>query len=146
MVNTFQVTFDAADPEKLAEFWADALGYVLQPPPPGFLTWKDFATEMQIPEEAWGNLAAIVDPEEKGPRVLFQRVPEGKTAKNRVHLDVNVGGGRETPPAERKTNVESKAAHLIGAGATKVETHEDAERGEFWIVMLDPESNEFCLQ
>ncbi len=146
MANSFQVTFDAADPEKLAEFWADALGYVLQPPPPGFETWEDFATEVGIPEAQWGDLAAIVDPEEQGPRVLFQKVPEGKTSKNRVHLDVNVGGGRETPPAERRSNIDEAAVRLIGAGATKVETHEDAERGEYWIVMLDPESNEFCIQ
>jgi hypothetical protein len=146
MANTFQVTFDAADPAKLAEFWADALGYTVQPPPPGFGTWEEFALEVGIPEDNWGDLSAIVDPEGGGPRVLFQRVPEGKTSKNRVHLDVNVGGGSETPPQERRVNIEAAADRLIGIGATKVEAHEDADRSEFWIVMLDPESNEFCVQ
>jgi len=146
MANTFQVTFDAADPAKLAEFWADALHYILQPPPPGFTTWEDFARDVGIPEHNWGDLAAIVDPEGSGPRVLFQKVPEGKTSKNRVHLDVNVGGGRETPPHERRVSIEAAAERLIGIGATKVEAHEDPDRNEFWIVMLDPESNEFCVQ
>ena len=146
MTNTFQVTFDADDPAKLAAFWAEALGYVLQPPPPGFVTWEDFAREAGIPEEDWDKLAAIVDPDDGGPRILFQKVPEGKTSKNRVHLDVNVGGGRETPPAERRANVDRAADRLIGHGATKTEAHGDADRGEYWIVMLDPEGNEFCVQ
>ena len=146
MAYAFQVTFDADDPAKLAEFWAEALGYTLQPPPPGFETWEAFAIEAGIPEDDWGNLAAIVDPTEQGPRVLFQKVPEGKTAKNRVHLDVNVGGGRETPPTERRANVNMAAERLVAVGATKLETHGDPEEGDYWIVMLDPESNEFCIQ
>jgi hypothetical protein len=146
MANRFQVTFDAAEPAKLAEFWAAALGYILQPPPPGFGTWEDFARAAGIPEESWGDLAAIVDPDEEGPRVLFQRVPEGKTAKNRVHLDVNVGGGRDIPHEERKANIHEAARRLIGAGATEVEIHDEPERGDYWIVMLDPEANEFCVQ
>jgi len=146
MAKTFQVTFDASDPAKLAEFWADALGYVLQPPPPGFVSWEDFARDVGIPEEDWDNLAAIVDPGGAGPRLLFQKVPEGKTAKNRVHLDVNVGGERETPAVERRANVNMAAERLIAAGATKGDSHGDPDRGEYWIVMLDPEGNEFCLQ
>ena len=146
MPYTFQVTFDASNPAKLAEFWAEALGYISQPPPPGFLSWEAFALEVGIPEEDWDKLAAIVDPSESGPRILFQKVPEGKTAKNRVHLDVNVGGGPETPPVERRANVNMAAERLIGHGATKLETHGDPDRGEFWIVMLDPEGNEFCVQ
>jgi hypothetical protein len=89
LTNTVQITFDANDVDRLAEFWADALGYVLQPPPDGFDSWEAFLDERGIPEEERGQLAAIVDPAGVGPRILFQLVPEGKVAKNRVHLDVN---------------------------------------------------------
>lgn len=144
MSKTFQVTFDAADPLTLAGFWARALGYVLQPPPKGFSSWEDFADEQGIPPENRDDLAAIVDPIGHGPRVLFQRVPEGKTAKNRVHLDINAGGGLDHGLEERRRRVEDHVADLVKAGATKLETF--ARHNEFWIVMQDPEGNEFCVQ
>jgi hypothetical protein len=142
----FQVTFDAADPAALARFWAIALEYAEQPPPPGFDTWEDFAREAGIPEEKWGDFSAVVDPQGEGPRLFFQRVPEGKTAKNRVHLDVNVGGGHGVDETTRRSRVEQHAAKLVELGASEVERHETADLGEFWIVMQDPEGNEFCLQ
>lgn len=111
------MTFDASDPAGLARFWAKALGYIEQPPPPGHETWEEFARAVGIPEEDWDNLAAIVDPDGDGPRLLFQKVPEGKTAKNRVHLDVNVAR-RETPEDERHALVERKVAELVAAGAS----------------------------
>ena len=77
----FQVTFDANDPAGLADFWALALGYEIQPPPRGFDSWDDWATGMGIPEENWNDARALVDPTGEGPRIFFQRVPEGKTAK-----------------------------------------------------------------
>ena len=76
-----QVTFDATEPGKLAEFWALALGYQVQPPPPGFDSWEQFAERMGIPPEQWGDKSAVVDPAGEGPRVFFQRVPEGKVGK-----------------------------------------------------------------
>ena len=90
MARTFQVTFDCGNPAVLAEFWAQALHYQLQPPPEGFDTWDEFADANEIPEEIRGDISAVVDPIGEGPRLLFLRVPEGKTAKNRVHLDINV--------------------------------------------------------
>jgi len=146
MFTGFQVTFDAGDPPALARFWAEALGYIEQPPPPGHDTWEDFATAIGIPEEDWGNIAAIVDPSGAGPRLLFQMVPESKTAKNRVHLDVNAGGGHATPSDERKTNITAKVAELEAAGATKGATFDMPDRGDYWVVMQDPEGNEFCVQ
>ncbi|SDO13498.1 VOC family protein [Lentzea jiangxiensis] len=125
-----QVTMDAADPGKLAAFWAEALGYVVQPPPPGFDSWEDFAVKNNIPFETINDYSAIVDPEGAGPRFFFQRVPEGKTAKNRLHLDVNAG----LEAVDR----------LVALGATKVQEFED-NKGH-WVVMLDPEGNEFCVQ
>src|SRR5215469_6393678 len=100
MYTRIQVVFDAAEPSKLAEFWALALGYVTEPPPPGFSTWEDFARSINLPEEQWGDQASLIDPEGAGPRIYIQRVPEPKTAKNRVHLDVRVAG-REMRGEER---------------------------------------------
>ena len=144
MATSVQVVIDCADPERLASFWASALGYKLQDPPEGYPTWEDFLREMKVPEDQWNAASAVVDPEGKGPRVYFQRVPEGKVAKNRVHLDLNVGGGPGTPLEKRKARVDGEAERLAGEGATKVRPVD--QRGEYWVVMQDPESNEFCLQ
>ena len=92
MYTKIQIVFDAAEPEKLAEFWELALGYVVEPPPEGFESWEDFARSIALPEEELGEVASRIDPAGEGPRLYFQRVPEGKTAKNRVHLDIGVAG------------------------------------------------------
>jgi hypothetical protein len=144
MSQQIQVTFDAADPAALAQFWVAALGYVLQPPPQGFASWEDWLREMGIPEESWNDAAAIVDPDGHGPRLFFQRVPEGKAAKNRVHLDVGVSGGPSADHGERVAMVDQHVATLVGLGASQVKTL--SERGEYWVVMQDPEGNEFCVQ
>ena len=134
MATGVQVTFDCASPATLAAFWASALGYVVQPPPEGFDSWPAFLTSIGVPESEWDSRSACVDPDGKGPRLFFQRVPEGKTAKNRVHLDVNVG----------KDRVDDEVSRLVAEGAAKVREHEDGN--ERWVVMTDPEGNEFCLQ
>jgi hypothetical protein len=139
-----QVTFDCADPARLAEFWALALGYKIQDPPPGHASWPDFLTSIGVPESEWNSRNAVVDPAGKGPRIFFQQVREPKAEKNRVHLDVNVGGGHAVPEAERRKVVDDYAARLVAAGATRVRPFE--QRGEYWVVMQDPEGNEFCLQ
>jgi hypothetical protein len=144
MAIPIQVTFDCADPARVASFWAEALGYKLQDPPEGYASWPDFLTAIGVPEADWNKASAIVDPEGRGPRIYFQRVPESKVVKNRVHLDVNVGGGPGTPIDERRARVDSAVERLCGIGATKLRPYE--ERGEYWVVMQDPEGNEFCLQ
>ena len=88
--------------------------------------------------------SAVSDPDGQGPRIFFQRVPEPKERKNRVHLDVNAGGGRGTPEDERRAAVDGAVERAIGLGATKVRYVE--ERGERHYVMQDTEGNEFCLQ
>ncbi len=144
MATTVQVTFDCHDPDRLAHFWADLLGYQLDPPPPGFDSWQDWLKEQGIPESEWNSASAISDPEGRGPRFFFQRVPEPKTVKNRVHLDVNAGGWSGTPPDERRAAVDAAVERAIELGATRVRLVE--ERGERHYVMQDPEGNEFCLQ
>ena len=141
MSASVQVTFDAADPGALAAFWAQVLGYVAESPPEGWASWEDWAREQGIPEEHWNDASAIVDPDGAGARIFFQRVPEGKTAKNRVHLDVRAAPGLDSDA--RRARLMSEAERLVEAGATKL--YELEERGQFWITMQDPEGNEFCL-
>lgn len=141
MAARFQVTFDCADPARLAEFWAAALSYQLQPPPPGFDTWPDFLVAQGLPADA--NLAsAVVDPEGAGSRLFFQRVPEPKTVKNRVHLDLGAGGGPGTPMDQQRERVAAAVQRLEELGATKL--YEREEMGIFFATMADPEDNEFC--
>ena len=144
MATSVQVTFDCTDPARVGQFWAVALGYKVQDPPEGFSTWEEFLAAQGIPEDQWNSAYAVVDPDGVGPRLYFQKVPEPKTAKNRVHLDLNVGGGRETPMEERKRRVDAEGERLIREGATQLRA--DEEQGEYWVVMQDPEGNEFCLQ
>lgn len=142
MSREIQVTFDCAAPRALSHFWNAVLGYELPPPPPGFASWDDFSES--LPPEQRDSASASVDPDGAGPRLFFQRVPEGKTAKNRVHLDVRAAPGIEGD--ERMAALEAESERLVALGATRVERHEPAPpMGAGHIVMQDPEGNEFCL-
>jgi len=143
MATHVQVVIDCADPERLARFWALALGYQEQPPPGGFDSWEDALRAWDVPEDQWNSRSAVVDPGGVGPRLFFQQVPEDKVVKNRVHLDINAAEG-VTDPAERHRVIDAEVTRLTEAGASVV--HEMEERGEFWVVMQDPEGNEFCVQ
>jgi hypothetical protein len=138
-----QVVIDCADPGALAPFWADALGYKLQDPPGDFDSWEAYLRAEGIPEDEWNSASAIVDPDGAGPRVYFQRVPEPKSVKNRLHLDIDVTGGRKTPIDERRSRVRAEVARLRETGATFV--RETEEYGGIFTVMQDPEGNEFCV-
>jgi len=144
MSTSVQITFDCADPDSLAHFWAELLGYELDSPPDGYDSWEDWLTEQGVPESEWNSKSAITDPDGDGPRIFFQRVPEQKERKNRVHLDVNAGGPLGTPVDERQRLVDAAVERAVELGAAKVRLVE--ERGERFYVMQDPESNEFCLQ
>lgn len=144
MATPIQVTFDCADPDRIATFWATALRYKKQDPPEGYATWTEFLSAQGVAEDQWNSASAIVDPDGIGPRIYFQQVPEPKSVKNRVHLDVNVGGGRDAPLNERRSRVDTEVERLVGDGATRWRSLE--EHGEYCVVMYDPEGNEFCLQ
>jgi hypothetical protein len=143
MAVRLQVVFDAADPPRLAAFWGEAIGYVEEDPPDGFDSWEAWAVANDLPREDWDNYASRVDPDGAGPRLFFQRVPEPKTAKNRVHLDLSVSGGRGTPLEERRRRVADAVERAVAAGATRVKEYDEA--GQHWNVLQDPEGNEFCL-
>jgi hypothetical protein len=108
-----EVVMDCGDPCRLATFWSEALDYELT--------------------ECDEDIAAIEDPTGSGPSVLFQRVPEKKSAKNRVHLDLSIGSG----------DLELVVDHLLSMGATRVDTEDPKTR--WWVVLADPEGNEFCV-
>ncbi|MFI9011073.1 VOC family protein [Actinosynnema sp. NPDC053489] len=140
-VRKVQVTFDCAEPERVARFWCEVLGYVLPPAPRGFATWDEYTAS--LPPERRGGAFACVDPTGAGPRLFFQRVPEGKVVKNRVHLDVRVGTG--LVGAERLAALEAECARLLALGATRVRLLEADGYEESCLVMQDVEGNEFCL-
>ena len=117
---------DADDPQRIATFWARALGYVKEP---GF--------------DTPGN-ASIIDPDGQGPAIGFLKVPEGKTAKNRMHIDIRVAGPGPWDPAERTRLIQQKVPELVAAGATVI--REEWDGGDLGhVVMQDPEGNEFCI-
>lgn len=139
-----QVTFDCADPDALARFWIEVLGYKYDDPPPGYATWDEALDAMNVPAERRNDASACHDPDGRGPRLFFQRVPEGKTAKNRVHLDVRAAAGLAGD--ERMAALEDKCASLVELGATRLRRSEPGEPfSSGFIVMQDPEGNEFCL-
>jgi hypothetical protein len=143
MVLTYQLTMDAADPTELARFWAYALGYELDPPPEPFDTWEDALTAWGLPPERWNDASAIRDPATPGSRIFIQRVPEPKTAKNRLHLDLDSGARRDDGTKDWSV-MRELAARLVEVGAT-VELEFDEPPQGSWIVMHDPEGNEFCV-
>ncbi|WP_109506205.1 VOC family protein [Nocardioides speluncae] len=138
-----QVTFDCGDPAALSAFWADVLRYELDPPPPGFDSWVEALTAWGVPESEHNSRSAVSDPAGAGPRLFFQRVPEGKAAKNRVHLDVRAAPG--LTGEERMAALEIEAERLVALGATRVRRFEPDQftAGHIWLE--DPEGNEFCL-
>jgi hypothetical protein len=135
VATAFQITIDCEDADRMCAFWSTALGYVEEPPPAGYLSWEDFlrANDINVPPN--GSIGAIVDPDDIGPRLLFLRVPEKKQVKNRVHLDIRAGRNDDAK--------EAMIATLTAAGATEV--RRVSENGQWWMVMADPEGNEFCV-
>ena len=127
-VRQVQVTFDCAEPERVARFWSEVLGYALP------------AESDRDPD---GAAIACTDPSGVGPRLFFQRVPEGKVVKNRLHLDVRVGTG--LVGRARLDALEAEADRLVALGATRLQLLVADGVNESCLVMQDVEGNEFCL-
>ena len=144
MAYDFQVAVDCAQPHTLADWWADALGWEVESVDEDFIREmiaEGYATEADTVTHngalVWAEGAAIRHPAgpDSGPRrrILFQRVPEDKTVKNRVHLDVWVGADK----------VEQETQRLTVRGATFL--HRGQQGPHTWVTLADPEGNEFCL-
>lgn len=135
-----QVVVDCRSPHELADWWADALGWRVEPQDEAFIRSmidQGFATDAETTTHrgrlVWASGAAINHPEGWGPRILFQEVPESKTVKNRVHLDLRAVGEPSEDELDRLTSL----------GATRL--GEGSQGPHRWVVLADPEGNELCL-
>lgn len=144
MSMTFQVTFDCGEPAVLAKFWSEALGYEMEEPPDGFASWEEWGRAVGVPEDELDDGASIVDVEGHRPRLFFQRVPEGKAVKNRLHLDLDASGGMSVPLDRRRTEVQAEEQRLLKLGARHIGEYEMNDH--YHVTMQDPEGNEFCLR
>ena len=140
MAYDFQVAIDCSAPHELADWWAEALGWTVEPQDEAFIrrmvdtgAASESDTTRHRGALVWRVGAAITSPDPHRPRVLFQLVPEAKTVKNRLHLDVRVGPERQ----------EAEVARLAGLGAT--ELWRGSQGPHSWVTMADPEGNEFCV-
>jgi hypothetical protein len=136
----FQVVIDCAQPHELADWWAQTLGWAVEPSDEAFIrsmVEAGHATEADTTTHrgvlVWRTGQAISSPEPGRPRVLFQLVPEGRTVKNRLHLDLRIGPERQ----------EAVVAELVGRGARELWRGRQGPHG--WVTMADPEGNEFCV-
>ena len=144
MATPWGITFDCANARVLADFWKVALGYVDAPPPTGWDTWADWARHFEVPEDEWDDGASLVDPDGALPPIGILKVPEPKTAKNRLHIDLRVAGGRHVDQAVRRERILAMVERLVAAGGTVV--REDTFDGHLdHVVMADPEGNELCV-
>ncbi|EQD75335.1 hypothetical protein B1B_02176 [mine drainage metagenome] len=142
----FQLVIDCTDPVRLPGFWAKALGYQLEAPPKGFATWGDYYRDQGVQEDGVGDgVDSIVDPEERGPRIWFHKVLEGKRVKNRLHIDITVSAGRADPIRTRKTRVDAEAGRLAGLGAKSLGPYDSEGLDHYAVELLDPEGNEFDI-
>jgi hypothetical protein len=146
MAARFQLVIDCTEPDPLARFWAAALGYELEPPPAGFATWDDWRRDIGLPEEYLGvGVDSIIDPEGGGPRIWFRVEPDGKTVKNRLHLDVHASGERALPIEVRRQRVDAEAQRLADLGATIFGAFTEEGLDHYAVGMKDPEGNEFDI-
>jgi hypothetical protein len=135
----FQIAIDCADPHALVRFWAAVTGHQVEDH--SALVDKMLEAGHAGPDDTvevdgklqWAEATACCDPTGKGPRLLFQKVPEPKTVKDRIHLDLHFG------PDQRDGEVE----RILALGATKLW---DGQQGPYtWVTLADPEGNEFCV-
>ncbi|MGG5258576.1 VOC family protein [Phycicoccus avicenniae] len=144
MTVRWTLTIDCVDAPWVARFWREALGYVDAPPPTGFATWEEWFDAFEVPEDERDDGASLVDPDGALPPVTFLAVPEPKVAKNRVHLDLQVSGGRHRPADERRAAVAATVERLVAAGGTVLAEHEIGGALDH-VVVADPEGNELCV-
>ena len=146
MAVRYQLVVDCADPELMVRFWAAALGYEVEPPPPGFATWDDWRRDIGLPESYLVISAdSIIDPAGGGPRIWFHALPDTKTVKNRLHLDIHASGGRDLPLEARRQRVDAEARRLCEIGATQTVVMATEGVDHYAVGMRDPEGNEFDI-
>lgn len=147
MAPFFQLTIDCHRPSSLVAFWQPLLGYEVPPPPEPHATWRDWYVSVGEPaDEIEGDGTDRLVPQDgEGVAIWFQPVPERKSIKNRLHLDLRVSRGRQVSRAERRAEIESVVAQVQGRGGALLRWTEDEQADHVCAVMADPEGNEFCL-
>ena len=139
------MTIDCTDPPRLAAFWRTALGYADAPVPEGFATREEWLTRWEVPPQEWDDAAYLHDPRGIRPSITFLKVPEPKAGKNRLHIDLYPTGRDDSLPyARRMEIVDARVAELVTLGASIRKTEGDGE-SSYFVVMHDPEGNEFCV-
>jgi catechol 2,3-dioxygenase-like lactoylglutathione lyase family enzyme len=142
----YQLVIDCADPDRMARFWAAALGYELAPAPDGFETWNDYYRDLGLPDEYLIDGAdRISDPDGHGPSIWFNTVAVAKTVKNRLHFDIHASGDRTDPIEARRKRVDAEASRLAALGATISGPMGSGEVDHYAVGMRDPEDNEFDI-
>jgi predicted enzyme related to lactoylglutathione lyase len=114
-----EITIDVNDPAKMIAFWSAVLGYELED-----------EGRFDAPDRTYWSL---INPDGRDPRLVIQRVPEGVTAKPRIHIDVH------------ESDIEAAAARAVKLGATRLDATPVVEVGTSWIRLTDPEGNVFCI-
>lgn len=147
MATFFQLTIDCHRPSRLIAFWQPLLGYEVPVPPQPYATWRDWYVSVGVPaDEIEGDgTDRLVPRDDKGVAIWFQPVPEGKTIKNRLHLDLRVTRGRAVSRAARRADIEPVVAEVQARGGALIRWSEDEQADHVYTVMADPEGNEFCL-
>ncbi|MGH8895035.1 MAG: VOC family protein [Actinomycetes bacterium] len=142
----WQLTIDANNPGSLARFWAQALGYQPQPPAEPDTTWNEHYLNRLGEEAVFDD--RIFDPAGLRPPIWFQEVPETKAGKNRIHLDLYPTGRDNALLLDRRIEiVEAKVAEMVGLGASieRRTRHDAPDDPVYYVIMHDPEGNEFCI-
>jgi Glyoxalase-like domain len=138
----WQLTIDANDPAKLARFWQQALGYQAAPPAADTTWWAHYRGRQESFDDR------LFDPAGSAPPIWFQPVPEEKAGKNRLHLDLYPTGRDNSLPVGRRVEiVDAKVAELVALGARVRNSERDDDPADpfYYVVMQDPEGNEFCV-
>ncbi|TQS40114.1 VOC family protein [Cryptosporangium phraense] len=142
----WQLTINAKEPARLAQFWAAALGYTAVPPGAPDTSWNRHYRARLGDSPAFAD--RIFDPEGLRPPIWFQPSPEERTGPNRLHLDLYPTGRDTTLTYERMVEiVDARVAELVELGATveRSEGSDDPDDAFYWVVLNDPEGNVFCV-
>ena len=131
------MTIDCHHPVVLAQFWCDLLGYAEEPAPAGYVSWQEYDAVNGVTAAEAESGCTIVDPDGRGARLYFQQVPESKQGKNRMHLDIVVSGRQQW------LDVATAAEQAVARGASVIRESDNPD--DRFIVLADPEGNEFCL-
>jgi len=147
MADFFQLVVDCRDPFRMVTFWQPLLGYDVPPPPAPHETWRSWYISVGVPAEVieGDGTDRLVPPDGRGVALWFQPVPEPKTIKNRLHLDLRVTGGRAEPRERRRAAIQTAVNDVLDRGGALIHWTDDEPADHVFALVADPEGNEFCF-